>query len=44
MDSLLQGKTPLQEEVCDMYDVSEEHIQNPVYHIELTMRKLRNRN
>jgi len=40
-DSALQLKTPLQDDICDLYDVSKEHVQNPVYYIELAMRRLK---
>src|SRR5690348_12981808 len=40
-DSSLHEKTPLQEEVCDMYDVTKEHIQHPVYHFELALQRLK---
>lgn len=40
-DSSLSQKTPLREEVCDAYDISKEHVQNPVYYIELAMRRLK---
>ena len=36
-----QLKTPLQDDICDLYDVSKEHVQKPVYYIKLAMRRLK---
>ncbi len=39
--SELINKTPLQEQVCDMYDLSKEHIQEANYYLEMKLRELK---
>ncbi len=41
VDSSLHKKTPLQEEVCEAYDINQEHIQHPVYYVELAIRRVK---
>ncbi len=41
VDSELVEKTPLQEEVCEQYDQSKEHIQLANYYQEMQLRKLK---
>ncbi|MDB6097282.1 MAG: hypothetical protein JWM09_1560 [Francisellaceae bacterium] len=41
IDCELCDKTPLQEEIETLYDVSKEHIQNPNYFFEMQLRKLK---
>lgn len=40
-DSELCHKTPLQEEVEAVYDFTKEHIQEPNYHLEMSLRRLK---
>ena len=41
IDSELSNKTPLTEEVAYLYDINKEHIQNPIYHYEIAIRRLK---
>jgi len=41
IDAAICDKTPLQEEVVKLYDVSKEHIQNTNYFFETQLRKLK---
>ncbi len=41
VDSELSEKTPLQEEVCALYDPSKEHIQEANYYLEMQLKKLK---
>ena len=40
VDSELSKKNPLREEVEGLYDITKEHVQNPVYQYELAIKKL----
>lgn len=40
-DPKAYNETPLQEEVCNLYDITKEHIQLPVYADELAIRRLK---
>ncbi len=41
VDSELSKKNPLREEVEGLYDITKEHVQNPVYQYELAIKKLK---